>query len=171
MQETKQEKKARKKAYKKARGKATLENGKLLKSVCPVCKKEFIFYKNKPKKFCSKQCWNKVSGGYREGSVKNYIHGVYNGYYYDSSWELIWLKWAFKNNLLFKRNTEGFPYIYKGEEHKYYPDFYLLKEDTYVEIKGIVDDLWEAKKAAFPYKLKVLTKAEIKALELELLNC
>ena len=149
------------------RAKATLENGKLLKGTCPVCKKEFTFHRYTPRKYCSRKCWDKVSGGYREGSVRNYVHGTFEGYYYDSSWELIWIKWALKNNVSFERNTKGFPYIYKGEEHKYYPDFYIQSEDLYVEIKGRVDDLWEAKKAAFPYELKVLTGPEIRALELE----
>lgn len=150
---------------KPAKNRATLENGKLLKGTCPVCGKEFTFHKHTPRKFCSRSCWDKVSGGYREGSVTNYVHGRYEGFYYDSSWELIWIKWALKNNIHFERNTKGFPYIYKGKTHKYYPDFYIASEDLYVEIKGRVDDLWETKKAAFPYKLKVLTKAEIKALE------
>lgn len=151
---------------KEPKNKGTLENGKLLESVCPVCGKHFTYHRYKPKKFCSNDCWKKVSGGYREGSVTKYVHGTYEGYYYDSSWELTWIKWALKNSIVFNRNTQGFPYIYKGEEHLYYPDFYIPSQDLYVEIKGITDDLWEAKKAAFPYKLQVITRSEIKAYEL-----
>lgn len=150
------------------RSRATLENGHLQKAICPVCNKEFVYRSWAHRKYCSKECWNKVSGGFREGSVKNHVHGVYNSFRYDSSWELIYIKWALKNNILFKRNTIGFPYIWKGETHQYYPDFYLPNTDEYIEIKGIVDEFWEAKKAAFPYKLTVLTKKEIKAIEKEL---
>ena len=71
-------------------------------------------------------------------------------------------------NIKFERNKKGFPYIYKGENHLYYPDFYLPDTDEYVEIKGIEDDLWEAKKIAFPNKLIVYTKSEIKLLKKEL---
>ena len=48
-------------------------------------------------KFCSDECRNKFlsdinkemgSGGFREGSVKNYKSGWFNGIHCDSSWEL-----------------------------------------------------------------------------------
>ena len=152
------------------RYRATLENGKLEEVECPVCKKLFLIYKSIPKKYCSNDCWRKVSGGFREGSVKNHKHGWYEGFHYDSSWELIWIKWAITNNVKFERNKTGFPYIFKGEQHLYYPDFYLPDTDEYVEIKGIVDDLWEAKKTAFPYKLTVITKSDIKILENEIME-
>ena len=145
-----------------ASNRATLENGKLKEGTCPVCGKVFTFHSHTPKKYCSRTCWDKVSGGLREGSVKNYQSGNYLGYYYDSSWELIWIQWALSKGVKFERNKKGFPYIYKGKQHLYYPDFYLPEEDKYVEIKGIVDDLWEAKKSAFPFKLDVITKNEIK---------
>jgi len=150
-------------------GRCTIENGGLIEKVCPVCGKSFTYYRHTPRKYCSRKCWDSVSGGYREGSVKNYTHGTYEGYYYDSSWELIWIKWALKNKVRFERNKVGFPYIYKGEEHKYYPDFYLPEKDEYVEIKGIDDDLWKAKELAFPKKLTVLKKKDIEALEKDLI--
>lgn len=68
-----------------------------------------------------------------------------------------------------ERNKIGFPFIYKGKEHKYYPDFYLPEKDEYVEIKEIDDDLWEAKKLAFPKKLTVLKKKDIETLEKDLI--
>ena len=154
---------------KPARNRATLENGGLLQTVCPVCNKSFTYHRYTSRKYCSRKCWDTVSGGYREGSVKNYIHGTYEGYYYDSSYELVWIKWALKNKVCFERNKVGFSYIYKGEEHKYYPDFYLPEKDEYVEIKGIDDDLWKAKKLAFPKKLTVLKKKDIEALEKDLI--
>ncbi len=147
--------------------KSTLENGKLIEAVCPVCGNAFTYGRCKPKTYCSNECWRKVSGGFREGSVKNHKHGWFSGYHYDSSWELIWIKWALNKNIRFERNTKGFPYIFKGEQHLYYPDFYLPDTDEYVEVKGITDELWEAKRAAFPHKLSVVTKVDIKLLEKE----
>ena len=141
--------------------KATIENGKLIKANCLFCNKEFVSYKYRHKKYCSIECWRKSSGGYREGSVKNHVHGWYEGYYYDSSWELAWLKWAIENKVNFERNTKGFDYVFNGETHKYFPDFYLKDEDAYLEIKGIEDERWEAKKKAFPHKLIVLNKQSI----------
>ena len=154
---------------KPARNRATIENGGLLQATCPVCNKIFTYHRYTTRKYCSRKCWDSISGGYREGSVKNYIHGTYEGYYYDSSYELVWIKWALKNKVRFERNKIGFSYIYKGEEHKYYPDFYLPEKDEYVEIKGIDDDLWEAKKLAFPKKLTVLKKKDIEALKKDLI--
>lgn len=137
-----------------------------LEKSCPICGKKMYLTEAEARNkiYCSRACFNTVAGGYREGSVKNHKHGTYKGFYYDSSWELIWIKYALNNGIVFERNTEGFPYIYKGAAHKYYPDFYLPEEDRYVEIKGYKSTQWEAKKAAFPYKLEVISKKEIEYL-------
>lgn len=132
---------------------------------CPNCGKEFECWSIRPKIYCGNDCWKQCSGGLRDGSVKNHHHGEYEGFRYDSSWELIWIKWALKNQIKFERNRQGFPYSFRGEDHKYYPDFYILETDTYVEIKGIQDELWAAKKESFPYKLTVIGKKEIQKLK------
>ena len=131
---------------------------------CPVCGAQFITTPNRNKLYCSKECWNSISGGFREGSVKNHLHGVYGEHRYDSSWELIWIKWAIQQGIIFERNKQGFDYLFEGGSHKYYPDFYLPETDEYVEVKGIQDDLWEAKRQAFPCKLSVIGKKEIQEL-------
>lgn len=134
-----------------------------ISKVCPSCG---ITFEARPDRvYCSNDCRKLQSGGFREGSVKNHLHGIYEGYRYDSSWELIWIKWALQQGVVFVRNTEGFEYLFEGEAHRYYPDFYLPAEDRYVEIKGIQDDLWEAKRQAFPYPLQVLGKKEIREIQ------
>jgi hypothetical protein len=132
--------------------------------LCLNCGEKFTIRETESKKFCSNSCWKKCSGGLREGSVKNYVHGVHEGYRYDSSWELIWIKWALSKSMKFERNKKGFEYFFREERHLYYPDFYLLDEDRYVEVKGIQDDLWEAKKKYFPHRLEVLGYSEIQTL-------
>mgnify|MGYP002640469098 CR=1 FL=1 len=132
---------------------------------CLACGAEFETTARRDRKYCNGKCWNTLSGGYKEGSVKNHVHGKYKGFYYDSSWELVWMKWAFANEVIFERNGEGFEYYFQGKKHKYHPDFYLPEEDRYVEVKGIQDEIWEAKKNAFPYKLEVVGSAEIKILK------
>lgn len=149
--------------------KASLERNrgpkvKRIQKICPGCGVTFEHLPGNVRKFCSQKCYNKISGGLKEGSVKNYVHGVYEGYHYDSSWELKWIQWALTAGLKFKRNKIGFEYEFLGKKHKYYPDFYLIDLDEYVEIKGIQDELWEAKRQAFPLKLKVLGKKEIEDL-------
>ena len=139
-----------------------------ISKTCPVCGKLFETTENRNKKYCSNDCWKKVSGGFREGSVKNYKHGYVEDYYYDSSWEEIWLKWALLKGIHFERNKQGFPYIFKGKQHHYYPDFYLPDSDEYIEIKGFQDEQWQAKREAFPHKLTVYTQAEIQCIKQDL---
>jgi len=146
-----------------------------LKKTCPVCGSTFeLFPSESDRIYCRRECYlkdkeatfrKKSKGGYREGSVRNYKHGSYKGYYYDSSWELIWIKWALQEHIVFERNTKGFPYIYKGDIHNYYPDFYLPEEDRYVEVKGWENEQWELKKEAFPHKLEVISRKEITILK------
>ncbi len=146
---------------------------------CKICNKK-LNYNNKSG-FCkehltqSEDYRQKISesnkgktGGYNAGSVKNHIHGWYGNYYFDSSWELIWIRWALKNNIVFERNTHGFPYMFNNEVHLYYPDFYLCAENKYVEVKGYMDDRWVCKLKFFPFSLDVVGKKEIEKLKKEL---
>ena len=100
-----------------------------------------------------------VGGGYRQGSGRG-RHGWYKGFYCDSSWELAYVIYNIDHNISFVRNTKKFPYNYNGEQHNYMPDF--IENGIYVELKGIKNDLWEAKLKAFPEKIKVLYNKDIK---------
>lgn len=99
------------------------------------------------------------SGGYREGSGRG-KKGYYMGYRCDSTWELAWIIYNLDNGNEFDRNNEGFQYEYNGSTHKYYPDF-ILPDNTYIEIKGIMDDKNIHKIQSFQGKLIVLTKKDI----------
>ncbi len=84
----------------------------------------------------------------------------------DSSWEVAYAEYLDKNNVKCIRNKIMFPYPW-GKKTKYYiPDFYLLDEDLYVEIKGLKTDKDIAKWENFPsyYKLKTLEKEELEKL-------
>jgi hypothetical protein len=76
---------------------------------------------------------NKLSGGLRIGSGRG-KKGWYKGFWCDSSWELAWVIYNLEHNINFERNYNGFQYQYKGQERKYYPDFFM--GETYYEIKG-----------------------------------
>lgn len=62
-----------------------------------------------------------------------YKHGTYNGFYYQSSYELAFLK---EIDYVVERGDKHFvEYYFEGRRHRYYPDFYLPEIDTIIEIK------------------------------------
>ena len=52
-------------------------------------------------------------------------------------------------------------YEFDNKKSRYIPDFYLIDEDLYVEIKGYETDKDRAKWLYFPYKLLVLKAREL----------
>ena len=88
---------------------------------------------------------NKKSGGYRPGSGRG-KKGWYKGIFCDSQYELGYLIYCIDHNILIKRNTVFYPYIYNGKEHKYLPDF--IVDNRLIEIKGYYRDIDDIKLAA-----------------------
>lgn len=84
----------------------------------------------------------------------------YGNTYVNGNWELCVAKWLDTNNIRWTNNVMGIPYIWNSNEHLYFPDFYLLDYDIYVEVKGYERDRdrckWKAVK-----NLKVIKKKEI----------
>ena len=81
---------------------------------------------------------------------------------------MAYAKYLDENKIKWIRNKDIFSYSFDGKERKYKPDFYLIDEDVYVEIKGYKTDKDTAKWLQFPThrKLKVLMKKELKELGL-----
>lgn len=104
---------------------------------------------------CAKQGTNLCGKGKR---------GYYKGYYCQSSWELAYVIYQIEHNVNFKRNTEGFSYKLDGVQRSYFPDFYLVDDDVYVEIKGYYDNKTQEKEKQFPQnkKLRILKQKEMK---------
>jgi len=67
------------------------------------------------------------------GKVKKY---KYNDYTLDGKWEVSFAKYLDANNIKWIRPNKGISYIWNNEQHKYFPDFYLIEYNMYVEIKG-----------------------------------
>lgn len=92
---------------------------------------------------------NPNAGGLREGSgrgVKQWYNSKIAGkVYLRSTYEFEYVKWLDKNNIKWVGNKKFFEYDWLGEKHKYYPDFYLIDEDCYIEIKGFKTTKDEAK--------------------------
>ena len=125
---------------------------------CEYCGEDIIHKKTVTRKY-HKECWLKCSGGLRKGSSRGKC-GWYKGYWCDSSYELAWVIYALEHNIKFKRNLEGFPYVYKDKVHKFYPDF--IVGGKYLEIKNFRSDLTDAKIKQFPHEIDVYYKDYIK---------
>ena len=129
--------------------------------ICRECENEFYSKdstSNHCKRgFCSNECYllyrekhpiKHAPGGKRHGSGRG-KKGWYKGYYCDSTWELAWVIYQLDHGVKFQRNTEWFPYEFKGQQRKYYPDF-IMNDGSYSEIKGWSTDEWKAKIEQFP---------------------
>lgn len=115
---------------------------------------------------------NKQSGGYRQNSgrsIKTWFVSKFCGeVFLQSSYELEYAKYLEENNIEWKKNWIKFPYTYKHEIHYYIPDFYLIKEDKYIETKGYKIEKDEYKWKEFPYKLEILFRQDLKNLGLKI---
>lgn len=88
------------------------------------------------------------------------VKGFYKGYKCDSIWELAFVVYNLDKGIKFSRNLKGFPYLWYGKVHYYYPDF-VMQDGTFIEIKGVKTGKDMRKINNFPHRLKVLYKKEI----------
>lgn len=124
---------------------------------CEYCGKKFEVYKKSNGRFGSAKCCcdecrsrfisenniAKGTGGFKEGSAKNYKHGRYKGIHCDSSWELAFVVYMLDNNIEISRYNGYRTYYLENKQYKFYPDFVV--DDKLYEIKGIKDKISEAK--------------------------
>jgi len=101
------------------------------------------------------------TGGFKEGSVRNFKSGYYKDIRCDSSWELAYVLYNENLNNIIEKNKTGFDYIWKGITHKYYPDF-LINKNKYIEIKGRIREQDQIKIDSFKEPLEVITQKEMK---------
>ena len=75
------------------------------------------------------------AGGYREGSgISKKVY--YKGVCFDSPFEFEVAVFLDENKINWVRNTKRFYFEWKGTKTYYIPDFYLIDQDRYIEIKG-----------------------------------
>lgn len=67
------------------------------------------------------------------GRVKNYL---YNGFTLKGLWELDTAKWLDSLNINWTNKIDGITYFYENKSHLYFPDFYLIDFNLYIEVKG-----------------------------------
>ena len=140
-------------------------------SLCQVCGKP-LDYEHRKRKVCSKHCQNELERVQKIQLCKEQgtnlcgkgKRGYYKGFYCQSSWELAYVIFQLDHNVAITRNKCRFGYVLDGVERSYFPDFYLIDSDTYVEVKGYYDRKTKEKEKQFPIdkKLIVLTEKEMK---------
>lgn len=98
---------------------------------------------------------------YSSSNVNGRVKRVeYNGGIFDSSWEVVVAKYLDENNIKWNKPSHGFEYIWNDDVHIYYPDFYLMEFDTYIEVKGFQRERDLHKWTVVP-NLIVISKSEI----------
>lgn len=104
-------------------------------------------------------------GGVRKnaGRCKSiyYVSPIAGEMWLNGTWEHKYAMWLDSHNLTWKRNTQHFPYLFEGKVRKYFPDFYIKDNDTFVEIKGYETSKDKAKWSQFPKTLQVLKRDDL----------
>ena len=57
-------------------------------------------------------------------------------YKVQGTWELAFIKWLDENDMKFTCHRGRIPYVLNGEEHSYYPDFYVEDWECYADVKA-----------------------------------
>lgn len=60
----------------------------------------------------------------------------YNGFKLKGTWELIVAKYLDSIGIKWTNDVKPFEYTWNNTQHQYFPDFYLIELDTYIEVKG-----------------------------------
>jgi hypothetical protein len=103
------------------------------------------------------------------GKVTHGKWGKYKGINMRSSWEILYAKYLDKNKIKWIYEPKAFDL----GDATYTPDFYLPKENLYIEIKGFWRDNSKKKFNSFKktykeVKIKVLTKPDLEKLKIKL---
>ena len=97
---------------------------------------------------------------------------TYNGFKLKGTWELETAKWLDSRNIKWTNILSGFEYEWNGGTHIYYPDFYLIDYDRYIEVKGYERDRdkskWKVVKDLIVLKKNEITKIKKGIFVLEL---
>lgn len=101
------------------------------------------------------------------GITKGYWYKNWNNdqCYLHGKWEVEVAKFLDTKKIKWYRNKIGFDYIYENRVHRYYPDFYLLDLDIFVEVKGYETEKDRQKWSQFPKKLSIIRYKEFVRLD------
>lgn len=100
--------------------------------------KEYVFQVDGVKEKIKESNLNKYGVEYYTQSLdfhkKKLSRYFYDGFIFDSSYELCFYKYCIDHNIQISRSDTFFEYEYNGKIHKYFPDFKVVNK--YIEIKG-----------------------------------
>jgi hypothetical protein len=96
-----------------------------------------------------------INGDWHLSFSKTRTH-EYKGVRLRGKWEVAYAQYLDERCIEWTQPTKPFPYEFEGKTLHYFPDFYLIKDETYVEIKGYETEKDRAKWNHFPQKLIVL---------------
>ena len=92
------------------------------------------------------------------GRVKKY---QYNNIELDGLWEVEVAKYLDSLNIKWNKPNKGFNYEWNNSNHVYFPDFYLIDYNLYIEVKGYIRERDYKKWNAIP-NLIIIKQKEIK---------
>ena len=105
--------------------------------------------------------------GVRVGQCKwhDYLHSDGKIYKVQGTWELAFIEWIDKNNLEFTCHRGRIPYVLNGADKNFYPDFWVNKWNSYVDVKCphfYVKEKFDAIRESNPgIKVKVLFRDDL----------
>lgn len=89
----------------------------------------------------------------------------YNGTKLKGTWEVRVAKWLDSISIRWESEANPSKYYWEGKTRKYFPDFYLIDYDVYIEVKGYRTERDLCKWDQFEGKLLIIDKMVIKSIE------
>lgn len=107
------------------------------------------------------------------GRVKSYdcVDSFNNKVKLKGKWELKVATYLNDNNIKWTNKITPSPYFWNNDWHLYFPDFFLIDSNVYLEVKGYQRDRDIEKWNYFKDNLIIIKKKEISNLEKFLKNC
>lgn len=95
-------------------------------------------FRSKISEYTSKAWADGKYEGVRVGQSKwhTYYHSNGKEYKVQGTWELEFIKWLDKSDMLFDCHKGRISYNLNGKDKSYYPDFFVYEWDQYVDIKN-----------------------------------
>jgi hypothetical protein len=126
-----------------------------------VMSEEFRIKRSDEMKFRYSNGWESSAG--RTKKIK-YISPIAGEVLLDGNWELKTAIYFDENNINWRRNKKRFNYVdLNGKKRTYCPDFYLVDDDLYIEIKGYETELDRSKWGQFTEKIEIWNKSNLKS--------
>jgi hypothetical protein len=104
------------------------------------------------------------SDGHRLYKIYHHISWLGNEETLHAGWELKVAKYMDEQKIHWCKSKEHFTYVFEGQNHEYFPDFYLKDYDLFIEVKGRMKPNDLEKWKQFPKKLLIIDQKTIKNL-------